>query len=242
MTDYERAAAELEATLRDLGGAERAVFEKGYLKSSLEHYGTAVPDITRSVKGLRKRFAIDSHDDALPAAEALWERPVHEMRAAAAVLLRLNEPRLGPSALESVERMLREARTWALVDNLAVHTAGPLLERRPDADRVVERWGTDDDFWMRRSALLAHLKALRAGEGNWERFAGLADRMLSEREFFIRKAIGWVLRDTARLRPEMVFQWFLPRAGRASGVTVREAVKRLPEPEAAEVLAAYRAS
>ncbi len=240
--DYERAAAELDSALRDLGGEERAGFEKGYLKSSLRHYGTAVPDITRSVKQLRKRFGVDSHADTLLVAEALWERPVYEMRTAAAILLRLNAPRLGPSALESVERMLRESRTWALVDNLAVHTAGPLLERRPDADRVVESWGADDDFWMRRSALLAHLRGLRAGEGNWERFAGLADRMLSEREFFIRKAIGWILRDTARLRPEMVFEWFLPRAGRASGVTVREVVKRLPDPEAAQVLAAYRAS
>ncbi len=51
--------------------------------------------------------------------------------------------------------------------------------------------------------------------------------MLEEREFFIRKAIGWVLRDTSRRRPELVFDWLAPRAGRASGVTLREAVKYL---------------
>jgi len=51
--------------------------------------------------------------------------------------------------------------------------------------------------------------------------------MLEEKEFFIRKAIGWVLRDTGRKRPDLVYAWLLPRAGRASGVTLTEAVKPL---------------
>ena len=51
--------------------------------------------------------------------------------------------------------------------------------------------------------------------------------MLDEREFFIRKAIGWMLRDTGRKRPDLVYEWLLPSAARASGVTIREAVKPL---------------
>jgi 3-methyladenine DNA glycosylase AlkD len=62
--------------------------------------------------------------------------------------------------------------------------------------------------------------------------------MLDEREFFIRKAIGWVLRYTAKKRPDMVYEWLLPRASRASGVTLREAVKPLSARQRATVLAA----
>ena len=62
--------------------------------------------------------------------------------------------------------------------------------------------------------------------------------MLEEKEFFIRKAIGWVLRDTARKRPGLVYEWLLPRAQRASGVTVREAVKPLSAEQRSAVLAA----
>jgi len=51
--------------------------------------------------------------------------------------------------------------------------------------------------------------------------------MLDEREFFIRKAIGWILRGTSRKQPKLVFDWLAPRASRASGVTMREAVKYL---------------
>lgn len=63
--------------------------------------------------------------------------------------------------------------------------------------------------------------------------------MLEEKEFFVRKAIGWVLRDTSRKRPELVFDWILPRAHRASGVTIREVVKRL-SPEQREAVLAGR--
>lgn len=136
------------------------------------------------------------------------------------------------------ERLLRQARTWALVDPLAGDAVGPLAEHDAKFAPVLERWAVDEDFWIRRSALLAHLRPLREGRGAFERFARFADGMLEEKEFFIRRAIGWVLRDTARKRPEMVFDWMLPRAHRASGVTMREMVKHLSPEQREELLAA----
>jgi 3-methyladenine DNA glycosylase AlkD len=64
--------------------------------------------------------------------------------------------------------------------------------------------------------------------------------MLEEREFFIRKAIGWVLRETGKSQPDIVYAWLLPRATRASGVTVREAVKYLSAARRRELLTSYR--
>jgi len=65
-----------------------------------------------------------------------------------------------------------------------------------------------------------------------------ADAMLDEKELFIRKAIGWVLRETAKKRPTLVYEWLLPRARRASGVTVREAIKPLSEQQRGAIMAA----
>ena len=116
-------------------------------------------------------------------------------------------------------------------------------ETRPDPAELgkkVDRWARDEDPWLRRSAMLALLLPLRRGEGDFERFARYADSMLEEREPFIRKAIGWVLRETAKKRPGLVHEWLLPRAARASGLTVREAVKPLPEDEREEIMAAHR--
>jgi 3-methyladenine DNA glycosylase AlkD len=114
------------------------------------------------------------------------------------------------------------------------------VERFPELGGVLDRWVQDDDFWLRRSALLALLVPLRRGDGDFERFARYAEATLDEREFFVRKAIGWVLRETGKKRPDLVYEWLLPRATRASGVTVREAVKYLPDHEREEILRRYR--
>lgn len=95
----------------------------------------------------------------------------------------------------------------------------------------------DDDFWVRRAALLALLRPLRDGGGDFA-LARHADAMLDEKEFFVRKAIGWVLREASKKRPALVADWLAPRAARASGVTVREAVKYLLARRREEILAA----
>lgn len=230
----------LDAELAASGTRDRAEHEKQYLKSDLGFYGVTVPTMRR----IAKRFTGEHPDLARPElidlVEALWKERVHERRALAVLLLERFESLLEPDDIALVEILLRESRTWALVDNLAACVAGPLLERHPDADAVLDRWAVDDDFWIRRSALLAHLLALRSGAGDFERFARYADAMLDERQFFIRKAIGWTLRDTARSRPQLVYEWIAPRTQRASGVTVREVIKRLPTEQAEEILTAYR--
>jgi 3-methyladenine DNA glycosylase AlkD len=65
--------------------------------------------------------------------------------------------------------------------------------------------------------------------------------MLEDKEFFIRKAIGWVLRETAKKRPDEVYRWIAPRTDRASGVTMREAVKYLDAARAERLTHAYGA-
>ena len=145
----------------------------------------------------------------------------------------------GDAAL--IERMIRESKTWAYVDNLAASVMGPLVEANPGLMETLDRWAEDEDFWVRRSAMLALLLPLREGRGDLERFFRYADSMLDEREFFIRKAIGWVLRETSKKRPAEVREYLASRIGRVSGLTLREGAKRLPEGEREALLEAYRA-
>lgn len=172
-------------------------------------------------------------------AEALWAKPIFDRRLAAALLLEADADLLVPDDIDLLERLVRESRTWALVDALADDVLGALILAHPDAAPRLDRWAADGDVWVRRSALLAQLRPLKAG-APLDRFAGYADAMLDEREFFIRKAIGWVLRETGKRRPDEVFGWLRPRIGRASGVTVREAVKYLAPAQRDEILDAYR--
>jgi 3-methyladenine DNA glycosylase AlkD len=215
--------------LRAIGTPERAAQEKRYLKSDLEFFGGSVWEIRRVVQAFVRGAAPMAHDGLVALVEALWEEPVHERRMASVVLLQLHPRLLGPADLPLIERLLRESLTWALVDGLAADVVGGMLASSPgEVTLVLDRWSTDGDFWIRRSSLLAELQQLRTG-ADLAPFLSRADGMLDEKEFFIRKAIGWVLRDTARKRPTIVFEWLLPRAGRASGVTLREAVKPLSD-------------
>ena len=228
----------IDHDLRARATPERAEHERAYLKSSLSHYGTRVPDIRAIVRVHLPSRPAPTHDLLIAVVEGLWAEPVHERRSAAAIALERHARLLGPSDVVVVERLVRESKTWALVDVLAPAVMGPMVVTYPELGSVLDRWAADDNFWIRRAALLTLLKPLREGGGDWDRFARYADAMVDEREFFIRKAIGWVLREVARTRPELVHTWLLPRAARASGVTLREALKRLPAPMAEEILAA----
>jgi 3-methyladenine DNA glycosylase AlkD len=255
VAEVEAAVLRLDRELREAATPDRAVREKAYLKSELTHYGSRVPDVRAAVRRLVAAEPGLSADRLTQLVRQLWDspadRPVHERRLAAGLLLTARSDLLRLQDAPLAERLIRQARTWALVDVLAGDALGPALDRLagagspgppgpsspsdPAVTEVLDRWAGDPDFWLRRSALLVHLRPLRAGGGDWERFARYADAMLDESEFFIRKAIGWVLRDTSRRRPELVYEWLLPRAERASGITVREAVKYLSPDQATTI-------
>jgi 3-methyladenine DNA glycosylase AlkD len=239
--DVDDTIGAVTARLRAAGTAERAAHEKAYLRSELDFLGASVPEIRRAAVGIDRAHPDLTHDELLALVERSWAAGVHELRMLAVELLERRLDLLRPPDLVLLERLLRESGTWALVDGLAASVVGELVERHPDElDAVLRRWAGDDELWVRRAALLAHLPGLRRGGGDFDRFGQLADGMLEEREFFIRKAIGWVLRETAKHRPELVTAWLEPRAQRASGVTLREAVKYLPETDRRRLLAARR--
>jgi 3-methyladenine DNA glycosylase AlkD len=234
-------AVQITAELRQAGSAQRAASEQNYLKSTLEFSGTTVPAARAIVITWRRAHPDLTGSRLTSLAAALWHGPVFECKLAAVLLLADRRALLRPQDAALVEELLRTSGTWALVDSLAADVMGSLVERFPELLLTLDRWAADDDFWIRRSAMLALLVPLRRGDpAQFERFASYADAMLAEREFFIRKAIGWVLRETAKRQPDLVAAWLTPRIGRASGVTVREAVKWLPADQRDALLAAYR--
>jgi 3-methyladenine DNA glycosylase AlkD len=223
-------ADELEARLREAADPARAEGERAYLKSDLEFIGVTLPVIGRAVEQVASAHPNLDHDSLVALVVALWAKPVFERRMAATLVLQRHRRLLSRDDLPLIERLLRESRTWALVDALAGDLVAGMLVGDPAVAATLDAWSTDADFWIRRSSLLAHLRRVRNGEPLGD-FARYADAMLDEREFFIRKAIGWVLRESGKRRPDEVAAWLAPRTHRASGVTMREAVKYLAEPD-----------
>ncbi len=227
----------IDAALRELADPVRARSEKRYLKSDLTHLGVPVRAIRRvavaSSRGLGR-------EETLTLATALRDGVPERRMAAIEVLIR-NVRSLDASDLAVVERLIRDSATWAYVDALAVKAAGALVVRYPPPATTLDRWVADENFWIRRTALPALVPGIRAGDGDLTRLSAYGDQLIGETEFFIRKALGWVLRELAKSDPEWVARWVWPRVGLVSGVTIREAVRRLPDTEREALMAAYRA-
>jgi 3-methyladenine DNA glycosylase AlkD len=238
--DVERAADQLQSNLAEVGTPERAAGEQRYLKSDLEHLGTTVGENRAIVRAFAREHAELAHDQLCSLIRALWSRRIFDCRLACGLMLEAYPELVAPADLDMLKELIEDSHTWALVDLFAADVIGKLLLRHPDAAPQLDPWAADPDFWVRRSALLSQLRPLKDG-APFDRFGRYADAMLDEREFFIRKAIGWVLRDIAKRNPDAVYEWLAPRIARASGVTVREAVKYLGEARREELLAAYRA-
>jgi 3-methyladenine DNA glycosylase AlkD len=231
------AALVLAESLRAAGNSGRAVQEKRYLKSDLEFFGVAVPDMRRIVRSAARGYPALDREGMVAWAVALWREPVHERRMAAVEVLRLALKQLRADDLATVEELIREARTWALVDSLAGEVAGTIALRDPAGWPRIDGWAADADFWVRRSAMLALLPGIRAGEPDLARLDRYATPMLGEKEFFIRKAIGWVLRELAKRYPAWVATWTAAHVTEMSGLTFYEATRLLPPDVAADLRA-----
>jgi 3-methyladenine DNA glycosylase AlkD len=211
----------------------RAESERRYLKSEREFLGVGVPDGRRVVRAVVG--SVETADGPLDRASLtalaseLWSGDLFESRRAAVEVLMFRSSVLGPDDLAYLAGLIREGETWALVDPLAGDVAGSIVapEMTDAVGAALDEWSLDDSFWLRRASMLALLLSLRRDDRDWERFGRYADSMLGEREFFIRRAIGWVLRDVSKRRPDEVRAWVEPRLDRMSGVTRREAVKYL---------------
>lgn len=229
----------IDATFREAGDPSRAEGEKAYLKSDLEFVGAGVPFIRATAKSFHRQFPALAHGDLTEVVLTLWRPPVHELRSLAIAILEAFRDRLVFEDLSLIEDLVRQCNTWAHVDWLAVKVAGELISRSPNGLETLERWSRDPWMWLRRSALLALLEPLRAGGGDFEIFSRLAAGMLGEKEFFIRKAIGWILRDTSRKRPELTYGFLDKHLREVSRLTLREGSRRLPDRHRDDLLARY---
>ncbi|MEV5825591.1 DNA alkylation repair protein [Spirillospora sp. NPDC052242] len=242
--DVEGEVARILAELRDQADPVRAESERRYLRSAFAHIGVPVPVLRKiAVSAVRRP---PSRDDLLALAAALWTvedagRPVHEARMAAVEVLVKRVALLDARDVAVAERMIRDSSSWVYVDNLAERIVGALVLRTPGLAPVLDAWAADPCMWIRRSALLALLPGVRTGVPDLARIDRFGGALVGETGFFIRKALGWVLREHSKKDPAWVVRWVEAHIGEVSGVTFREAVRRLPDGDAARLADACKA-
>jgi 3-methyladenine DNA glycosylase AlkD len=156
---------------------------------------------------------------------------VHELRAAAIGVLERERETLDHRDLPWLIAIVRKSKSWAYVDWIAPKVIGDVIARDPRGRKRLAVWAKDANFWVRRTALLAEHDALRAGGGDFALWSRLAASILDERVFFIRKAIGWVLREVSKKRPELTYAFLAKHRHRVSRLSLLEGAKYLPAPK-----------
>ena len=209
---------------KECGTAERAKNEKAYMKSALRFFGATMPDVRAAAREYRLAIAPIDHEDLVDIATTLFATDYHELRNASIALLEREQKTLTTSDLPLLLSFVRQASNWAHVDWLAAKVIGPIIHREPKGETLLRQWAKDEHMWIRRTALLACLDRLRI-DGDFELFEELATPMLQEKVFWIRKAIGWVLREVSKKRPALVRGFIRRHRKDMSGLTLREASK-----------------
>lgn len=223
-------AADFAATLRAVFSAHadpaRAAPMAAYMKHRFDYFGLPTP-LRRALQ--KPLFApLGKTPPAgwlIDVAEALWAFPERECQYAACDLLVKFAGRLSADEEPRLAACVRARAWWDTVDMLATRVFGPLVARDPALLRVMDRYATHDDLWLRRVAILypLHFKA----ETDTERLTRILDANLGHPDFFIRKAMGWVLRQVARTDPVWVRLYVATRGERVAPLTRREALKHL---------------
>ncbi|WP_402842770.1 DNA alkylation repair protein [Microbacterium sp. GXS0129] len=218
-------AAVITSALRAEADPERAPGQQAYMKSSLPFFGVPVPRARRitaaAARGIRDTGTLRD------AAVQLWDHAVaREQWYAALALLALRPHRGDLALLALIERFVRSAQWWDVTDELA-HRVADLLDVHPVAvSAFVREWMTDENLWMRRLAILSQLG--RKDRVDRALLTETIEANLGDRDFFIRKAIGWALREVARTDPAGV-RHFLDEHPALSPLSVREASKHLTQ-------------
>ena len=224
------ASAELMSAIRSglhaAADPARAAGAQAYLKSTMPSLGVRVPEVRRMVKAAANQHPPGSLQELQSAVLELWRSAGwREERYAAIDLtgLALASGQLG--MLPLYEEIIRSGAWWDLVDGVSQRLRGLLQAHPEEMSVVLRRWSTDPDFWVRRAAITAQLGAKAATDSAL--LAAVIEPNLSDREFFIRKAIGWALRDYAGTDPDWVRAFVARHDAALSPLSRREALRNV---------------
>ena len=224
-SDQELVAA-VRTALREFADPARAAGAQAYMKSPLPSLGVRVPEVRRIAGWAAREFPPASPQRLRAAVLELWRSSSFREERYAAIDLTAHRMVAGDlDMLPVYEEIIRTGAWWDFADGVSSRICGLLLAHPKEMSKVLRDWSRDPDFWIRRAAITAQLRA--KGATDTRLLAAVIEPNLADREFFIRKAIGWALREYAKTDPEWV-EAFVARHGEGmSALSRREALRRL---------------
>src|ERR1035438_5862098 len=219
----------LRKALRELADPSKAPLMQAYMKSSMPYLGIPAEPFRKATKAVLAAYPLDSFEDWRDTALALWRGARYREERYAVIELvgyRSYEKFRTLDALPLYEEMITTGAWWDYVDSIAGHRLGELLRRYlKELPAILREWAVSDDLWKRRSAILAQLGF--KGQTDLKLLYDCIRPSIERQEFFLRKAIGWALRQHAWTDPKEVVRFVKAHDKRLLPLRKREALKNI---------------
>lgn len=199
--------------------------QKAYMRNRFSYLGIIKPDVRMIYRELIKNHAILDENELRSLLLQLWSQDSREFQYVAMDLAYAKRRLCSPIILETFETMIRQKSWWDTVDEIATNLLGDLVYKHRQLITIMDQWIEDDELWIRRSALLYQL--FWKNETDTQRLFRYCELTMHESDFFIRKAIGWVLRHYSKTNPQAVKEFIEIHRKQLSGLSIREGSKYL---------------
>lgn len=219
---------DMREVMAEWADPDRAEAQREYMKSPLPFYGISAPDLRAALRDPLKAHRLASFEDWEQAIRTLWDTARHREDWYAALAIAqyrwYHEWRSDLRAVPLFLHMIKTGAWWDVCDEIASRLIGPLLEtHRDEMTATLRAWADHDHMWVRRVAILSQLKA--KDETDTELLRATIEPNMGDREFFIRKGIGWALREYSKTDPVWVQAFVESHADRLSPLSRKEALK-----------------
>ena len=203
----------------------RAAAMSAYMRDQFAFLGLPAPAQKALARDVLAGLPRPTEADLGAVALACWELPEREYQYFACGLLRRHARACSAGFLGTAARLITTKPWWDTVDALAAHLVGPLVAGHPALVRSMDAWIRGDDLWLLRGALLHQLTYRERTDA--VRLFDYCTRAAHNRDFFIRKAIGWALREYARSDPAAVRAYVQAHRATLAPLSVREALRNI---------------
>ena len=228
MSADERLVKAIRTGLAELAAPAKAPAMQAYMKSAMRFRGVAKPERSVLLKRVLADHILPDRVTYSATVLELWRTAEFREERYAAIDLsghRAYRRWQDPDLIPMYEEMIVSGAWWDHVDELAIRRIGPILRAgRALVTPTVLSWAADRDLWRRRTAIICQIGAKE--ETDTDLLTRTIEPAIAEPEFFLRKGIGWALRDYAKTAPDWV-RSFVDGHPRLSGLSRREALKHI---------------
>jgi len=197
-----------------------------YMKTEMPFYGVQKAGRTVILRRLKREFPPRDAAEYRSAVLALWQQEHREEKYLALAYARAFDVFVNGESMALYERLITEGAWWDFVDEAATKLIGRVLSKeRTATDLIVRSWIRSDDMWLRRTSIICQLG--HKGDTDTELLSDACTANLADTDFFIRKSIGWALREHAKTHSEWVRAYVEKHREELSGLSYREATKYL---------------